>query len=146
MRLTFVVNSVPVAQPRQRHRVIEMGDKSFVHNYTKKSDPVNAFKAAIQLALSMVYKGPVLDQAIGVYITAVFPRPKTMVYKTKPMPRIRKKTKPDNDNLEKAIWDAMSKLLYRDDCLISDSGFRKRIAAGDEKPHVVITIDTFEKE
>lgn len=45
----FRVDAIPVAQPRQRHRVAKTAKgKQFVQNYTPQSDPVNTFKAAAQ--------------------------------------------------------------------------------------------------
>lgn len=47
------VPGVPVAQPRQRHRVIAGN----VSNYTPASSPVNAFKATVRLAWQGCDKG-----------------------------------------------------------------------------------------
>lgn len=142
---TFVVPSLPVAQPRQRHRIVSSKEKSFVQNYTPKNDPVNTYKKDVRIALLSSYSGPVLDCAVGIFITAYFPRPKSLCWETKPMPHLRKKTKPDNDNIEKSTWDALSGLLYRDDSLISDNGLKKRICAGVEQPSVQIRIEVYEE-
>jgi Holliday junction resolvase RusA-like endonuclease len=56
------------------------------------------------------------------------------------MPRERHTKKPDEDNLKKAVYDALNKMLWRDDSQICESAFEKWIAAGDEQPHVVIRV------
>ena len=70
----------------------------------------------------------------------VFPRPGVMVWKKKPMPRVRHTKKPDRDNLEKALMDALKGIVWIDDAQVCDGSIRKWIAAGDEQPgvHVVI--------
>lgn len=144
MKIHFFVSAVPVAQPRQRHRIIKSknGGEEFVMNYTPKSDPVNAFKASVAYATKQEYSGPVLDEPIGVYCVFVFPRPKYMVWKTKPMPREWLPKKPDDDNLEKGVWDALSGIIWRDDSLICRNFTEKCYASGSETPHVEIIIET----
>lgn len=146
MVIEFTVNSIPVAQPRQRHSVMNFGGKFFVRNYTPKKDPVNAFKAAVQLAASQAYQGKPLDEPLQMSVVMVFPRNKGLMWKTKPMPRLPKDTKPDWDNLGKSLCDALNGLLYRDDSLIYDSRIIKVIAAGNEQPHVKVQVRTFNSE
>ena len=146
MVIEFTVNSIPVAQPRQRHSVMNFGGKSVVRNYTPKNDPVNAFKAAVQLAASQAYQGKPLDEPLQMSVVMVFPRNKGLMWKTKPMPRLPKDTKPDWDNLGKSLCDALNGLLYRDDSLIYDAHIVKIIAAGDEQPHVRVRIRRWNSE
>ena len=141
MVIKFEVPCVPVAQPRQRHSVMNFGGKSVVRNYTPKNDPVNAFKAAVQLAASQAYQGKPLDEPLRMSVVMVFPRNKGLMWKTKPMPRLPKDTKPDWDNLGKSLCDALNGLLYRDDSLIYDAHIVKVIASGNEQPRVIITIE-----
>ena len=143
-KLILTVNAIPVAQPRQRHRIVKTNNTEFVQNYTCKSDPVNAFKARIQHALAEVYNGPPLDCALIIDILFIFPRPKGKVYKTKPMPPYPKTTKPDKDNLEKSVYDALNGLLYRDDSQIFAGNTIKLIASGNEQPRVIIKVSSIE--
>lgn len=136
----FNVPAIPVAQPRQRHRVIHANGKSFAHNYTPTKDPVNAFKAAVQLAASQAYSGPPLVGPLRVTIVFVMPRPKAMVWKRRPMPRVFDTRKPDRDNLMKSFQDALNGLLWVDDSQICDGAVAKFVAAGDEQPHVQVAI------
>ena len=142
MNIRFTVQAVPVAQPRQRHAIAKGG---FITNYTPAAHPVNQFKAAVCFAAKQVYNGPVLDCAISVDIVAVFPRPKSMVKKNKPMYREWKTSKPDRDNIEKSVFDALNRVLWRDDSLICAGSTLKYIASGDEQPHVSISVATLEE-
>lgn len=56
------------------------------------------------------------------------------------MPRLPHAKKPDRDNLDKAYLDALRGLLWIDDAQICDGRIEKWIAAGDEQPHVLITV------
>lgn len=143
MILKIRVPTIPIAQPRQRHRVARgKGGKTFVHNYTPVRDPVNAFKAVVQLAASEAYDGPPLDEPIWLGILCVMPRPKSRIWKTREMPREPHVSRPDRDNLAKAVKDALTGFVWRDDSLIFDGPVIKMIAAGHEQPHVQLVIRT----
>lgn len=136
----FTVPTIPVAQPRQRHRVVSSGGRTFASNYTPKNDPVNAYKAAVQLAAREAYSGPPLDGPLALLAIFVFPRPKAMRWKTKPMPRVPHCGKPDADNLIKSLTDALNGLTIVDDSRFASVVAAKWIAEGDEQPHCVVTI------
>lgn len=139
--IEFIVPGIPVSQPRQRTTVRFGKDgKAFAQNYTPKNDPVNAFKAACQLSASQVYSGPPLHGPLMLDLTFVLPRPQNMVWKTRPMPRVWHDKKPDRDNLQKSVMDALNKMVWADDSQICDGQVRKYIASGDEQPHTVIGI------
>jgi Holliday junction resolvase RusA-like endonuclease len=72
---------------------------------------------------------------------AVFPRPKNKVWKSRPMPREYKTSKPDFDNLGKSICDALNELIWRDDSLIVEANIIKCIASGYEQPKVEVKIE-----
>lgn len=142
--IEFRVPAVPVAQPRQRHRVVRAGAASFAQNYTPTKDPVNTYKAAVKFAASQAYDGPPLEGPLRCSLVFVFPRPSNIVWKRKPMTRIPHIKKPDRDNLEKSTYDALNKLLWRDDSQICQGPVEKWIAAGDEQPHVEIKVEVIE--
>ena len=56
------------------------------------------------------------------------------------MPREWKPSKPDGDNVAKLVLDAMNELVWRDDSQVVSLEVLKMIAAGDEQPHLEITI------
>lgn len=137
----FTVPAVPVAQPRQRHRVVRThGGKVFAHNYTPTQDPVNAFKAAVQVAASKAYAGAPLQGPLSLSLLLLLPRPKSLCWKTRPMPRQYHQGRPDADNFAKSVKDALNQILWRDDGQISHLDVLKFIAAGDESPHAEIIV------
>lgn len=138
--IKFTVPAVPVAQPRQRHRIIAAAGKQFVSNYTPKNSPVNVFKASCQMAAAEAYKGAPLDGPIIVELLFIMPRPSSLMWKTRPMPRMLHAKKPDVDNLAKSVLDALSGLLFIGDSMIYSLKVVKLIASGDEQPHVEVRI------
>lgn len=138
MEIKIVVDAIPVAQPRQRHAIIA----GHVTNYTPDDHPVNSFKASIVYSARKMYQGPVIDEPIEVTIIAVFPRTKNKIFKKFPMNREWKTTKPDVDNIQKSVYDALNGVLWRDDSLICSASTQKYIADGEENPKVIITIRT----
>lgn len=139
MNITLIVPGVPVAQPRQRHRIVATGGKVFTQNYTPKGDPVNVFKAAIQHAWQQanaaMFEGPV-----EVRIVALFPRPKSATRKRGDNPRLKKITKPDGDNVFKSVADALNKLAYNDDSQIWKHTIERWIGEPHEQPETRIEI------
>lgn len=135
------VNMTPVPQPRQRHRIVAMkGKKPFVQSYTPKSHPVQVYKRALRDAASRVYRGAPLACPLRCDLLFVMPRTQAQTWKTKPMPRLPHNKKPDRDNLDKACLDALTGIMWTDDAKVFDGRITKVVAAGDEQPHVLITI------
>lgn len=140
--IRLVIPGIPIAQPRVK--ATRRGKHVRVYNPTKsssgKSNGIAEFKLAIRLAASQIVAGDPYSGALRVDAEFVFPRPTNMVWKTKPMPRVRKTTKPDVDNLKKAVLDALNGVVWCDDSQVCEEFNQKWIAAGDEEPHTVITI------
>lgn len=139
--VTFTVPTIPIAQPRQRHRVVTAHGRTFATNYTPKNSPVNAFKAAVQHAAFAEFRDAPHDGPARLSVVFVFPRPAGMCWKKKPMPRARHCGRPDADNVYKALVDALSGLVISDDGRIYRAEIEKWIAAGDEQPHCEVTIE-----
>jgi len=76
----------------------------------------------------------------GVDLYFVFPRPQSIVWKTKPMPGLWHMIKPDRDNLDKAILDSLTGIFWKDDCQVCCGSIRKTVAAGHEPEGVTISI------
>lgn len=144
MMISFGVPCIPIAQPRQRHRVVLGHGRTFSQNYTPAKHPVQDFKATIRLAASQQYEGPPLEGPLGVALVFVLPRPGRLIWKTRPMPRAWHGSKPDAENLAKSVLDALTGLIWRDDSQVSELTLRKYIASGGEQPNVVVTILTLE--
>jgi len=138
MQIQFTIPAVPVPEPRKRVRIRKTRDgKSFSQLYTPSSDPVNAFKATARISASMALKriAP-LEGPLKLSMVFVMPRTQNQIWKTKPMPRIWHSKKPDFDNLEKSVCDALKGLVWIDDSQICSVSTVKVIAAGNEQPHV----------
>src|SRR5262249_4921828 len=100
--IAFTVPAVPVAQPRQRHRVaLGATGKQWVQNYTPRTGKAQDFKATVRMAAREIYEGPPIDGPIELAITFIMPRPGKLRWKTRAMPRCWHCTKPDIDNLAK---------------------------------------------
>lgn len=140
------VPSVPVPQPRPRASTF--GGHLRVHepttvkqsDGTRKPHQIVAFKATVRLAAQQQYQGPPLTGPLRVDLVFVLPRHSNMFWKKKPTPRYWATEKPDRDNLDKAVMDALKGLTWLDDCQVCDGRIRKVRAAGDEPPHVEIEI------
>lgn len=144
--IRFTVPSVPVGQPRPR--AVMAGKHARVHELThvKGSDgqrrphAITAFKATVRMAAREAYDGPPAEGPLSVTMICVMPRPKGKVWKTKAMPRYPHTSKPDAENVAKAVLDALTNLLWRDDAQVYSLNVQKWVAAGDEQPHVVVEL------
>jgi Holliday junction resolvase RusA-like endonuclease len=137
MRLIeFTVPAIPVAQPRPRATSIA----GRARMYTPTDHPIAAFKASVRLAAASAFSGPPMAGPLRVDCTFVLPRTNAQRWKTRPMPRLPHTKKPDRDNLDKAVLDALTGLLWADDCQICSGEVTKWIAAGDEQPHVLVRV------
>jgi len=137
---TFTIPGIPMAQPRQRHRVAFVGGKMIAKNYLPQDSPVNAFKAAAALEASKVFTAP-LEGAICLTVLFILPRPKSKMWKSRPMPREWHTSKPDLDNLEKALKDALKGVAWRDDAQVTAVVKSKVVAAADEVPRTRVKIE-----
>jgi Holliday junction resolvase RusA-like endonuclease len=104
----------PIAQPRHNFRVIKTKQGNLTcMPYIPKSDPVHAYKQAIRLAYVNA-GGEVLEGPVEIRIACWFERPKGHSKKRRKQAE-PKTTKPDLDNLAKAILDALNEIAYNDD-------------------------------
>lgn len=133
----ITVPGEPIARPRQRVGVLHGHARTF----TDTKHPVHAYKAAIRLAWQ-ASGGLLSDGPVVMRIDAVFPRPKAKVWKTKLMPSYPHTSKPDFDNVAKAVLDALNGLGFRDDSQVYQCTVTKRVASGDEQPRTEIEITT----
>jgi Holliday junction resolvase RusA-like endonuclease len=115
-----------------------------IRTYTPTTHPVNAFKAAVQAALSASGHAEPLSGPLSLDVLFVMPRPLAKIWKTRPMPRYRHAKKPDLDNLLKSLKDALTGLAWRDDAQVDMIHAIKCTAAGDELPHVRVVIEEVE--
>ncbi len=109
-------------------------------NFTPSKHPVQDFKASVRMAARQAYQGAPLAGPIRIVATFVMPRPGRLRWKTRPMPRCLHASKPDIENVAKAIFDALTGLAWNDDAQIAITTLTKVYAAGDEQPCVEVEI------
>lgn len=136
--ITFRVDGTPVPQPRPRRRKYGKG----VYN-PATADP---YKLAIKLIGGQSIRSLIASGPVKCHIEFVFPRPQSMIWKTKPMPRVLHCKKPDADNLTKAVFDALNEVAWDDDSQIALFSCVKWIAGGHESAHTLITITEVDDE
>lgn len=135
----FTVEHQPVGQPR--HRVGTIAGRSRL--YLPAKHPVHAFKSAIKQAHGRQKQ---LQGALRIVVTAWFPRPKSKTWKTQPMPAYFHTSKPDGDNVLKAVLDALNGVAWVDDAQISSATVRKYVCSGVDVSRVEILIEELNEE
>lgn len=145
--ISFTVPAVPVAQPRTK--ATSIGGRTRVYTPTtigtgdtKRPHPIHAFKATVRMAAREAYQGPPLTGPLRIDVLFVFPRESSKVWKKREMPRYPHTVKPDRDNCDKAVLDALKGTVIADDCQAYSGTIEKWRAAGDEQPHCVVTVTT----
>lgn len=117
--IRFVVDGPPVGKGRPRFRVItaKSTGRSFVNTYTPKES--SSYENLVKLSYRRSYGGPPhAEGPVGVGITAFFPIPKSWPKwkkETAGSGLVRTETKPDVDNILKAILDGLNGVAYSDD-------------------------------
>jgi Holliday junction resolvase RusA-like endonuclease len=107
----FFVPCNPVGQPRQRFALKGKGDRVYVQNYTPKKHPVNTVKQTV-FWLAKAEKIEVIKGPVALALTFFLPRPKRLVGDE----FLPHDGKPDLDNLEKPVMDALKTAeVYLDD-------------------------------
>jgi len=139
--INFFVKSDPVGQPR--HRVSTV--RGHARLYMPSKHPVHEFKAAIKAAFPRQKKVPNAIAA-EIIVTAWFPRPKSKTRKTIPNLRYWHTTKPDADNILKAILDALNGLAWVDDCQIASAKIKKCVCGDGDVSGVSISIEEIANE
>ena len=122
-------------------RPAPQGSKRHVGNgvMLESSKAVAAWRTTIAWHAAQAYREPPLDGALCVHLEFVMPRPKSLP-KSKPTPAHTKK--PDIDKLARAVMDALTGVVWRDDSQVTDMHPTKRYAELDEQPGVQIRVRT----
>ena len=131
-KVSFSVFGKPISQPR--HKITRTG-----RAYIASGHAIWAWKdllrEAADEAFNMPFTGPV-----EVKIRFEMPRPKSEVWKTKPMPSYPHYKKPDIDNMIKAVLDAITGTAFIDDSQVSSLSATKWVVKGRAQPETVITV------
>lgn len=135
----FYVHGDPVAQPRGK--AVRMGN--FVRVVSNPSKhPITSWKEALRSEGSRAMEGRELveDVALRLELTFLMARPAAL---TKPKWRERfllVSNGKDCDNLAKAVQDALNKVIWGDDRIISTLLVRKQYTMPGERPGVRIGV------
>lgn len=136
---SFVVLGEPVAQPR--HRVGAGKGGGTPRAYLPKNHPVHGYKQACRLVAALSFNRPIpAGEPVELLLTFVLARPKRLIWKKRPMPRLLAPVKPDFDNLAKALTDAIKGEVYADDAQLVRVSVEKWYAAGGESPRTLVTV------
>lgn len=135
--LTFEVDRRGVSNFRKW-----LSGKLFVRPYISGDHPIHEWKQRVAREWRSLFGDhPKEAGAFDVDLVFVFPRPKAKIWKTKPMPRyLHALTTPDLDNLEKAILDALTGIVWKSDGQVAQLRSEKWVADGDEFPHARIVV------
>ena len=137
--LSIVVRGLPVAQGNSRAFVAQTkGGKAraiVTTEANRTSSPLGAWRSAIATdARDEMGDRPLLDGALRVGVTFCFPRPKSHflpVTKSRPAPVLRDDApvfhiaRPDADKLTRALFDALTNVVWHDDAQVADVRARK---------------------
>ena len=148
--LELIIPGSPVPQPKHSARVIAGRACSYMptsrgKGAQRRSNGIAEFRALVRKIAAERYQGPLLECPLAVDCEFVFPRTKGMLWKRKPMPRLPHAVRPDRDNLDKAVLDALKGVIWRDDQQVSGGTLWKFYAAGGEQPHTRILISLLEE-
>lgn len=133
--ISFTAYGVPKGQPRARATI--RGKHAGVY------DPGTAdgWKAIVVAAGRTHRPDAPLDGPIFVSINLFFPRPKRLMRKCDPDEAIWMTSKPDRDNCDKAILDALTQDgWWHDDAQVCDGFVRKFYVPKNGRPCAVICI------
>lgn len=131
----FVVKGIPVAKGRPRVARFKSGSARM---YTPRTTAT--YENLIKIKAQDVFKHP-LRGPISLCIHFLMPRPKRLIWKTKPMFAVPMETRPDIDNLAKSIMDALNGVAFHDDSQIAVLHVTKMYHAGDGEPLTEIEVE-----
>ena len=137
LRWSFTIHTEPVAKGRAR--AVRQGN--FVRMYTPSRTV--SFEQAVSAAAADELGLLRIDFPVRVDILAVFKRPKRMNRKADPQGMLWKPTRPDSDNVRKAVLDGLSSVLA-DDALVVDGRTCKVYGARGQDPMVKVFISSVE--
>ena len=135
MSITFTIYGEPKGQPRPK--AFSRGGHARVY------DPGTAegWKSLIAHAVTPHIPAVPIEGPIRVDWTAYFPRPKRLMRRSDPEGAVMHTAKPDRDNVEKALLDALTQIgMWRDDAQVCDGRSRKFYAEKNGRPRMEVTI------
>lgn len=137
--MQFRVLGIPKAQPRARAFARKMGGKFVARVYD--AGTAESWKSMVVTCGNAVRPQVPLEGPLRVDITFLMPRPARLRKKKSPPGRIWFASKPDRDNLDKAVLDAMTQTgWWIDDAQVVSGMVQKVYCAVDEAPGAIIAV------
>lgn len=143
--VSFEVPGAPQGKARPRFRVARTrAGKQFVSVYTPAA--TMAYEKAIAWAAKAAMRSrEPMTGPVELNVTAVMPVPESWPVKRRNaalVESIRPTVKPDFDNIEKVVADAIKGIVWLDDSQVCVSGFRKRYGAD---PALLVEVSTLDE-
>lgn len=136
----IVVRGTPMAQPRVRARVVApRNGRAFAAFYTPKV--ADGFRAELVLRAraSAGFPRTPWEGPVRLEVDLYFERPRRLCRRGDPEGAVPHDAKPDRDNVEKAVMDALTESgLWGDDCQVCAGEVRKWYAAKGCGPGTVV--------
>lgn len=152
VNLEFTVHGCAVSQPRQRHTplmrdgapVIGRGGRPIVINYTPTKSPANQWKSDVKheawIAISKASIQYNRSGPLRIDIDVYFPRPQKFMRVKDPDGPLYHIAKPDRDNIDKGILDALKGVVFNDDSQVCQGEIRKYYHEKNGMPRTEIRI------
>lgn len=156
--LQFFVAGLPAGQPRVKATAFGgharvYTPKTVIKDGFRREHPATSWKMIVRSEAEKAWAtthGPIWEGALRVDLTFYFPRPKTHFRangELKPIAPIWNESKPDRDNADKAVLDALTDLgIWRDDKQVCDGRIQKRYAGVSGTPGCLICIQEANSE
>ena len=129
--IVLTIAGIPKPQPRSRARRGQKG--------TYDPGMADFWKALVNAEARNWFTAP-LNGPIRVDSTFKFPRPARLNTKKHPEGLIHHWTRPDRDNLDKAVLDALKGVAWIDDAQVCDGWIRKFYHEKNGGPGVIVII------
>ena len=134
---TLEIEGEPKAQPRPR----AFSRDGHARVYDEAT--AEGWKSLIALAAQEARPAMPLDEPVRIDATFYFKRPKRLMRRTDPKGPVRHTAKPDRDNLDKAVLDALKTIGFlRDDSVVCAGSIEKFYHTKTGRPGAVIEIYT----
>jgi Holliday junction resolvase RusA-like endonuclease len=142
--LAFTVYGCPIAQPRiKAQAVMSKGGRMFAHVYEpgKKDSPARIWKSDVKTSALAALNGLELQEGpLRIDINVYFPRPQRLMRAKDPDFAIWHTSKPDRDNIDKGILDALKGIVFVDDAQVCMGEIRKYYHEKGGRPRAEIRI------
>lgn len=139
--IVFAAPIVPRGQPAPRAMAF-LGANGKPTARTFQPKDAAQWKSDLRTYAQDHQPGTPIDEPVRLDILAVLPRPQNRFRKKDPSGLIPCTSKPDADNIRKAVQDALNKVWWRDDALIVCGQTLKVYAEKDGHPRLVLRVRT----